>query len=59
MAPRGGETLAVGTWGNLLPFAREFGITVESCFFTDALMGLVHAASSTEASLPDHQDETF
>lgn len=59
LPPCGGENLAVGTWGNLLPFLRECGIAVESCFFTNALMGLMHADSNTKADLPGHQDAAF
>lgn len=59
LAPRGRENLAVGTWGSLLPFLRECGLAAESCFFTNALMGLMQAASNTETGLPGHQDAAF
>ena len=48
----GGESEKGPTWRNLLGLLRRAGVDVESCFFTNALVGTRETESNTGPSLP-------
>jgi uracil-DNA glycosylase len=54
----GRENLNKDTWGKLLPFLAECGISVEECFFTNALMGLMRTKSNV-GSVSGHEEVDF
>jgi hypothetical protein len=55
---RGGESLKTYTWGHLLPFLKDCKIPTETCFFTNALMGVMEAKSNLE-TVGGHEGEEF
>ena len=54
----GRENLNKDTWGKLLPFLAECGISVEECFFTNALMGVMRTRSNV-GSVSGHEEIGF
>jgi hypothetical protein len=54
----GGESEKAPTWRNLLGLLRRAGVDVESCFFTNALVGTRETESNTGPS-PAFQNQRF
>lgn len=46
------------TWRNLTALLDACGLSIEQCFLTNALMGLIEGASAT-GSVPGHKDAAF
>ncbi len=57
-ARRQGEAASIMTWRGLLKLLRETAIALEECFFTNAFVGLLDAASNVGSPL-GHRDPAF
>lgn len=57
-ARRHGESVSIMTWRGLLRLLRETAIELEECFFTNAFVGLLDAASNVGSPL-GHRDPAF